>query len=110
MEWTSLGEAEGMDLSAKDLEITLNVLQHLADHPTRMNSQERLRSLIIKIYKQHKKQQKQRNQQLKASQQKPLIKTIDGMARIYDPIVQGIQNPSEPLFGHFLKNYVPSPW
>ncbi|WP_304608937.1 SDR family NAD(P)-dependent oxidoreductase [Planktothrix sp. FACHB-1365] len=77
MRWTSLGEAEGMDLSAKDLEITLNVLQHLADHPTRMNSQERLRSLIIKIYKQDQKQQKQRNQQLKASQQKPLIKTAE---------------------------------
>ncbi|MBE9145961.1 hypothetical protein [Planktothrix mougeotii] len=40
----------------------------------------------------------------------PPLDNIDGMARIYDPIVQGIQNPSEPLLGHFLKNYVPSPW
>ncbi|MUG98092.1 SDR family NAD(P)-dependent oxidoreductase [Scytonema sp. UIC 10036] len=35
---------------------------------------------------------------------------IDGMARIYDPIVQGIENPEEPLYGHFLKNYAPYSW
>jgi NAD(P)-dependent dehydrogenase (short-subunit alcohol dehydrogenase family) len=35
---------------------------------------------------------------------------IDGMARIYDPIVQGIENQAEPFYGHFLKDYVPHPW
>jgi NAD(P)-dependent dehydrogenase (short-subunit alcohol dehydrogenase family) len=35
---------------------------------------------------------------------------IDGMARIYDPIVQGIENPEEPLYGHFLKDYAPNAW
>ena len=35
---------------------------------------------------------------------------IDGMARIYAPIVQGIENSGEPLYGHFLKDYVPHPW
>lgn len=35
---------------------------------------------------------------------------IDGMARIYDPIVQGIENPDTPMFGYFLKDYFPHPW
>jgi NAD(P)-dependent dehydrogenase (short-subunit alcohol dehydrogenase family) len=35
---------------------------------------------------------------------------IDGMARIYDPIVQGLEMPETPLFGHFLKDYQPYPW
>jgi NAD(P)-dependent dehydrogenase (short-subunit alcohol dehydrogenase family) len=35
---------------------------------------------------------------------------IDGMARIYDPIVQGIENPETPMFGYFLKDYLPYPW
>lgn len=35
---------------------------------------------------------------------------IDGMARIYDPIVQGIENPDIPMFGYFLKDYLPYPW
>jgi NAD(P)-dependent dehydrogenase (short-subunit alcohol dehydrogenase family) len=35
---------------------------------------------------------------------------IDGMARIYDPIVQGIKNYNIPSFGCFLKDYVPYPW
>lgn len=35
---------------------------------------------------------------------------IDGMARIYDPIVQGIENPDTPMFGYFLKDYLPYPW
>jgi NAD(P)-dependent dehydrogenase (short-subunit alcohol dehydrogenase family) len=35
---------------------------------------------------------------------------IDGMARIYDPIVQGLEKPETPLFGHFLKDYQPYPW
>lgn len=38
------------------------------------------------------------------------LDVIDGMARIYDPIVQGIQNAEEPLYGHFLKDYAPYPW
>ncbi|BAU12906.1 short chain dehydrogenase/reductase family oxidoreductase [Leptolyngbya sp. NIES-3755] len=39
----------------------------------------------------------------------PPLDIIDGMARIYDPIVQGI-NSATPQFGHFLKDYVPHPW
>jgi NAD(P)-dependent dehydrogenase (short-subunit alcohol dehydrogenase family) len=35
---------------------------------------------------------------------------IDGMARIYDPIVQGIDEKNQPLYGHFLKDYSPHPW
>ncbi|BDI34296.1 oxidoreductase [Capsulimonas corticalis] len=35
---------------------------------------------------------------------------IDGMARIYDPIAQGLLSDSEPLHGHFLKDYKPYPW
>jgi len=36
---------------------------------------------------------------------------IDAAARIYDPIVQGIENVNEePTFGHFLKDYQPYPW
>ena len=35
---------------------------------------------------------------------------IDGMARIYDPIAQGINLPDEPLYGHFLKDYAPHAW
>jgi NAD(P)-dependent dehydrogenase (short-subunit alcohol dehydrogenase family) len=38
------------------------------------------------------------------------LDAIDGMARIYDPIVQGIENPATPLYGHFLKDYAPYPW
>jgi NAD(P)-dependent dehydrogenase (short-subunit alcohol dehydrogenase family) len=38
------------------------------------------------------------------------LDVIDGMARIYDPIVQGIENSAEPLSGHFIKDYVPHPW
>lgn len=38
------------------------------------------------------------------------LDAIDGMARIYDPIVQGIAKSEPPLFGHFLKDYVPHPW
>ncbi len=40
----------------------------------------------------------------------PPLDIIDGMARIYDPIIQAIENPHQPLFGHFLKNYIPYPW
>lgn len=35
---------------------------------------------------------------------------VDGMARVYDPIARGINDPDEPQWGHFLKDYVPFPW
>ena len=35
---------------------------------------------------------------------------IDGMARIYDPIVQGIESIDRPIFGYFLKDYIPYAW
>ena len=38
------------------------------------------------------------------------LDVIDGMARIYDPIAQGVAEPIEPLSGHFLKDYMPCPW
>ena len=38
------------------------------------------------------------------------LDAIDGMARIYDPIVQGIEDSAVPLYGHFLKDYAPYPW
>ncbi|HBB33642.1 MAG TPA: short-chain dehydrogenase, partial [Cyanobacteria bacterium UBA9273] len=38
------------------------------------------------------------------------LDAIDGMARIYDPIVQGIEKSEPPLYGHFLKDYAPYPW
>lgn len=40
----------------------------------------------------------------------PPLDIIDGMARIYDPIVQGLENPDTPIFGHFLKDYRLYPW
>jgi NAD(P)-dependent dehydrogenase (short-subunit alcohol dehydrogenase family) len=38
------------------------------------------------------------------------LDAIDGAARIYDPIVRGINEPQTPLFGHFLKDYAPHAW
>jgi NAD(P)-dependent dehydrogenase (short-subunit alcohol dehydrogenase family) len=35
---------------------------------------------------------------------------IDGMARIYDPIVMGLQNDETPVYGLFLKDYMPYAW
>lgn len=35
---------------------------------------------------------------------------VDGMARIYHPIAQGINNAEEPFAGRFLKDYAPCPW
>ncbi|MBC8137556.1 MAG: SDR family oxidoreductase [Fibrella sp.] len=36
---------------------------------------------------------------------------VDGMARIYHPIAQGINNTDEePFAGRFLKDYAPCPW
>jgi NAD(P)-dependent dehydrogenase (short-subunit alcohol dehydrogenase family) len=40
----------------------------------------------------------------------PPLDIVDGMARIYDPIVQGISQPEIPAFGHFLKDYQPYAW
>lgn len=38
------------------------------------------------------------------------LDAIDAMARIYDPIVQGIEQTATPLYGYFLKDYIPYPW
>ncbi len=35
---------------------------------------------------------------------------IDGMARIYDPIVMGLENDETPVYGLFLKDYMPYAW
>ncbi len=35
---------------------------------------------------------------------------MDGMARIYHPIAQGINDPAEPPWGLFLKDFVSCPW
>lgn len=35
---------------------------------------------------------------------------IDAMARIYDPIFQGLENRNTPIYGYFLKNYAPYSW
>jgi len=40
----------------------------------------------------------------------PPLDQIDGMARIYDPIVQGIEQVGTPFYGYFLKDYIPYPW
>jgi NAD(P)-dependent dehydrogenase (short-subunit alcohol dehydrogenase family) len=40
----------------------------------------------------------------------PPLDIIDSMARIYDPIVQGLSQPEIPAFGHFLKDYQPYAW
>ena len=40
----------------------------------------------------------------------PPLDIIDGMARIYNPIAQGITNEEEPPYGRFLKDYAPCPW
>jgi NAD(P)-dependent dehydrogenase (short-subunit alcohol dehydrogenase family) len=34
----------------------------------------------------------------------------DGMARVYDPIARGVNEPGQPFFGVFLKDYAPYPW
>ena len=38
------------------------------------------------------------------------LDAADAVARIYDPIARGINDPAEPLFGHFLKDYAPYVW
>jgi NAD(P)-dependent dehydrogenase (short-subunit alcohol dehydrogenase family) len=40
----------------------------------------------------------------------PPLDIIDGMARIYDPIVQGLNQPEQPIHGCFLKDYAPYDW
>jgi NAD(P)-dependent dehydrogenase (short-subunit alcohol dehydrogenase family) len=40
----------------------------------------------------------------------PPLDVIDGMARIYDPIVQGVSQSEEPIYGCFLKDYQPCEW
>ena len=40
----------------------------------------------------------------------PPLDIIDGMARIYHPVAEGISKDDEPLFGLFLKDYAPCPW
>jgi NAD(P)-dependent dehydrogenase (short-subunit alcohol dehydrogenase family) len=52
----------------------------------------------------------QKKEQIKAEGFVTPLDETDGMARIYDPIVQGIQNPETPLFGHFLKDFKPFEW
>ena len=40
----------------------------------------------------------------------PPLDIIDGMARIYHPIAQGINDEATPFYGLFLKDYSPCPW
>ena len=40
----------------------------------------------------------------------PPLDIIDGMARIYHPIAEGVTEDKTPLFGLFLKDYAPCPW
>jgi NAD(P)-dependent dehydrogenase (short-subunit alcohol dehydrogenase family) len=40
----------------------------------------------------------------------PPLDVVDGMARLYDPIVRGLQEPDEPLFGLYLKDYASCSW
>src|SRR5438309_282212 len=35
---------------------------------------------------------------------------VDGMARIYHPVAEGINQPETPLYGLFLKDYTPCRW
>ena len=35
---------------------------------------------------------------------------IDGMARIYHPIADGINRPEEPIYGKFLKDFAECKW
>ncbi|WP_224240145.1 SDR family NAD(P)-dependent oxidoreductase [Hyalangium gracile] len=38
----------------------------------------------------------------------PPLDSVDGAARLYDPIVQGIRG--QPVHGHFIKDYRSAPW
>jgi NAD(P)-dependent dehydrogenase (short-subunit alcohol dehydrogenase family) len=38
------------------------------------------------------------------------LDAVDGASRVYDPIAVGINDPAEPVYGVFLKDYKPYPW
>ncbi len=38
------------------------------------------------------------------------LDAVDGAARVYDPVVRGLTEADEPLWGQFLKDYAPHPW
>ncbi len=40
----------------------------------------------------------------------PPLDIVDGMARIYHPIASGVNDPEEPIYGKFLKDYIPCKW
>lgn len=40
----------------------------------------------------------------------PPLDSVDGAARLLDPIYRGLIEAEEPLSGHFLKNYEPHEW
>ncbi len=40
----------------------------------------------------------------------PPLDIVDGMARIYHPIAQGIEEEETPFYGVFLKDYAPCAW
>ncbi|RYX82397.1 SDR family oxidoreductase [bacterium] len=40
----------------------------------------------------------------------PPLDAIDGAARLLNPIFEGLDEGHEPLWGHFLKDYVPHGW
>ncbi len=40
----------------------------------------------------------------------PPLDIVDGMARIYHPIAEGINKVDKPPYGQFLKDYAPCPW
>ena len=41
---------------------------------------------------------------------RPPLDIVDGAARIYDPVVVGLNEPQTPPYGVFLKDYRPYPW
>jgi hypothetical protein len=40
----------------------------------------------------------------------PPLDIVDGMARIYHPVAEGINKEEKPHYGVFLKDYAPCPW
>ncbi|BCM88609.1 hypothetical protein IAD21_00443 [Abditibacteriota bacterium] len=40
----------------------------------------------------------------------PPLDSIDGAARLLSPVFEGLNKDDEPLWGHFLKDYVPHEW
>ena len=51
-----------------------------------------------------------KSQRMQSRGFEPPLDIIDGMARIYDPICQGLNQSETPLFGLFLKDYAPCDW